>query len=84
MAPEAVTLYVSFLALERDDVTPADVRSRDHPRTAEWTLSERATRRLEPLLLREGFDADRPIFVREPTGSPGFFLTQHVEGTSLT
>ena len=39
---------------------------------------------LRPLLIREGFDLDRPILVTESSGRLGFVLRQTIEGSSHT
>ena len=49
-----------------------------------WPLPDIAFRLLEPLLLREGFEPERPILVTESSDRLGFVLRQTIEGTSHT
>ena len=82
VAAESLAVYVSREELRRYGVVPSLMRPRDA--ASPWPLPAMVYPLLRPLLLREGFDLERPILVTETSDRLGFVLRQPIEGSSRT
>ena len=69
-------LYVSLGILRAVGLLTVDVQAPADAGRQSWRLPLAAAEGLRALLVREGFDPERPIFVERASHGLGFFLTQ--------